>query len=147
MNYVSSIFFSSLSSRMIADVIQLSFKKNQVLSPIQIWSYLQGRRKRGEGGWGRLQSPQFLAKQLTLSQPEGQIMPTTVLRAPSNFQTLRRPWSYVKNIFVKKSSYILNKHVICYHLFFPLSDKESVFLECMSFFFTNIFNEGEIKNT
>ena len=34
---------------------------------------------------------QFLAKQLTLSQPGGQIMPTTVLRAPPDFQTLRRP--------------------------------------------------------
>ena len=32
----------------------------------------QGRRKPGAGG-------AFLAKQLTLSQPEGQIMPTTVL--------------------------------------------------------------------
>jgi hypothetical protein len=35
----------------------------------------QGRRKRG--GWGA-----FLAKQLTLSQPGGQIIPTTVLQAP-----------------------------------------------------------------
>ena len=33
---------------------------------------LQGRRKRGAGG--------ALAKQLTLSQPGGQIIPTTVLR-------------------------------------------------------------------
>ena len=30
------------------------------------------------------------------------------------------------------------KDVIFYNLFFPLSDKESIFLECMSFFFTNI---------
>ena len=35
--------------------------------------------------------PQFLAKQLTLSQPGGQIMPTTVIQAPPDFQTLRRP--------------------------------------------------------
>ena len=34
----------------------------------------------------------FLAKQLTLSQPGRQIMPATVLRAPSDFQTLRRLW-------------------------------------------------------
>ena len=36
---------------------------------------------------------QFLTDQLTLSQPGGggQIMPTTVLQAPQNFQTLRRP--------------------------------------------------------
>ena len=40
---------------------------------------LQGCRK-----WASppLPLPQFLAKQLTLSQPGGQIMPTTVLRAP-----------------------------------------------------------------
>ena len=34
------------------------------------------------GGWGGLYPPQFLAKQLTLSQPGGQIIPTSVLRAP-----------------------------------------------------------------
>ena len=48
----------------------------------------QGRRMR------RALAPQFLAKQLTLSQPGGQIMPTTVLRAPPDFETLRRPCSY-----------------------------------------------------
>ena len=41
---------------------------------------MQARRKRGAGG--ALAPPQFLAKQLTLSQPGGQIIPTTVLRAP-----------------------------------------------------------------
>jgi hypothetical protein len=45
----------------------------------------QGCRK--VGAWGAL-PPQCLAKQLTLSQPGG---PATVLRAPQNFQTLRRP--------------------------------------------------------
>ena len=39
----------------------------------------QGRRKWGAEG---ALAPKFLAKQLTLSQPGGQIMPTTVLRAP-----------------------------------------------------------------
>ena len=34
------------------------------------------------GGWGGFSTLQFLAKQLTLSQPGGQIMPTTVLQAP-----------------------------------------------------------------
>ena len=34
------------------------------------------------GGAGGAIAPQFLAEQLTLSQPGGQIMPTTVLRAP-----------------------------------------------------------------
>ena len=43
------------------------------------------------GLWGLQPPPQCLAEQLTLSQPGGQIMPTTVLQAPSNFQTLRRP--------------------------------------------------------
>ena len=46
------------------------------------------------GGLGAL-APQFLAKQLTISQPGGQIIPTTVLPAPPppDFQTLRRAWS------------------------------------------------------
>jgi hypothetical protein len=40
--------------------------------------------------------PQFLAEQLTLSQPGGQIMPTTVLQAPpTDFQTLRRPCIFI----------------------------------------------------
>ena len=43
------------------------------------------------GGLTSPPTPQFFAKQLTLSEPEGQIMPTTVLRAPPpDFQTLRR---------------------------------------------------------
>ena len=40
---------------------------------------MQGRRK--QGGAGGALAPQFLAKQLTLSQPGGQIMPTTVILA------------------------------------------------------------------
>ena len=36
--------------------------------------------------------PQFLADQLTLSQPGGTHSPTTLLRADPDFQTLRRPW-------------------------------------------------------
>ena len=34
---------------------------------------------------------QCLAEQLTLSQPGGQIMTTTILRAPPDFGTLQRP--------------------------------------------------------
>ena len=34
---------------------------------------------------------QFLAEQLTLSQPEGQIMPTTVLQAPRIFRLFDGP--------------------------------------------------------
>ena len=47
-------------------------------------------------GAGGAAAPQILADQLTLSQPGGLIMPTTVLRAPSpDFQTLRRPSCHV----------------------------------------------------
>ena len=47
----------------------------------------QGRRKWGAEG---ALAPKFLAKQLTLSQPGVQTMPTTALQAPLDFQTLRR---------------------------------------------------------
>ena len=40
---------------------------------------VQGCRKRRAGG---ALAPQFVAEQLTLSQPGGQIMPTIVLQAP-----------------------------------------------------------------
>ena len=43
----------------------------------------------GLGGFSPL--PQFLAKQLTISQPGGQIIPTTVLRAPRNFRPCDGP--------------------------------------------------------
>ena len=48
----------------------------------------QGCRKRGAEG---AQAPQFLVDQLTLSQPGGAHSPHPVLRAPPDFQTLRRP--------------------------------------------------------
>ena len=50
---------------------------------------MQGCR---QGGLGVLQPPQYLTDQLTLSQPGGQIIPTTVLPAPPDFQTLRWAW-------------------------------------------------------
>ena len=55
----------------------------------------QGCRKRGGGGG----ATSFFGHQLTLSQPGGHIMPTTVLQAPLDFQTLRRdsPVKYIKN--------------------------------------------------
>ena len=40
---------------------------------------------------GGARSPHFLADQLTLSQPVGAHYPHPVLRAPPDFQTLRRP--------------------------------------------------------
>jgi hypothetical protein len=49
-------------------------------------------------GAGGALAPHFLAKQLTLSQPGGQIIPTTVIQAPPDFQTLRRAciWLFKK---------------------------------------------------
>ena len=60
----------------------------------------------GVGGWWAL-APQFLADQLTLPQPGGHIMPTTLLRALSDFQTLREPWSIIiaNYIFVSLKIY------------------------------------------
>jgi hypothetical protein len=46
------------------------------------------------GGPGGPVPPNFLADQLTLSQPGEHIMPTTLLRALPNFRTLRRPCIY-----------------------------------------------------
>ena len=43
------------------------------------------------GGPGGPVPPHFLADQLTLSQPGGAHYPHLVLRAPPDFQTLRRP--------------------------------------------------------
>ena len=48
----------------------------------------------GAGEMWKYQVPpplSFLEENLTLSQPGGQIMPTTVLSALPDFQTLRRP--------------------------------------------------------
>ena len=45
-------------------------------------------------------APQLLAKQLTLTQLGGQIMPTTVLQAPSDFQILRRPCIYKGRLYM-----------------------------------------------
>ena len=47
----------------------------------------------------------FLAKQLTLFQPGGQIIPTTILRAPPDFQTLQRAWQS------NERNWILTDHV------------------------------------
>ena len=52
---------------------------------------MQGCRK-GVGARGA-QDPQFLAHQLTLSQPGGAHSPHPLLRAPPDFQTLGRSWN------------------------------------------------------
>ena len=54
----------------------------------------------GSGG-----PPQFLVKQLTLSQPGGQIIPTTVLWAPPEFQTLRRAWGPTDPLWFRHPSF------------------------------------------
>jgi hypothetical protein len=59
-----------------------------------------GLSQAGGLGSGGALAPQFLAKQLTLSQPGGQIMPTTVLQASPDFQTLRRPCQYHSYCFL-----------------------------------------------
>ena len=48
----------------------------------------QGCRKRGAGGGG---GGEFWQINLTLSQPEGQIMPFTLLLVPPDFQTFPHP--------------------------------------------------------
>ena len=45
---------------------------------------------RKRGGWA-----QFLAKQLTLSQPGGTDYAHQMILAPSDFQNFRRPWDIV----------------------------------------------------
>ena len=52
---------------------------------VELYTTIQGCRT--PGGRGAL-APQFLAKQVTLSKLGGQIMPTTVLRAPPGFSDL-----------------------------------------------------------
>ena len=60
----------------------------------------QGRRKGGGGLWG-LQPPQYLAEQLTLSQPGREIMPTTVLQAPQIFKPCDGPVQDLYILFLK----------------------------------------------
>ena len=61
------------------------------LSLAGLAAFTQGLRKRGGGG---ALAPQILAKELTLSQPGGHIIPTTVLQVPPDFQTLRQTCYY-----------------------------------------------------
>ena len=84
--------------RSIYSACQISRKKEQIdknFTKLYVQTVDTSCMKAGPsqvGGWGAL-APQFLAKQLTLSQPGGQIMPTTEIQAPPDFQTLRRPWN------------------------------------------------------
>ena len=54
-----------------------------IFLPLLVYLSYQGCRNRG--GWSP-PPPQFLADQLTLSQPGGQVMPPTLLSAPRIFR-------------------------------------------------------------
>ena len=73
----------------------LQFLGHKIYFPISCYS-LAGLSHHG----GRGASPliQFLAEQLTLSQQGGKIMPTTVLSALPDFQTLQRPLIHHREI-------------------------------------------------
>ena len=49
-------------------------------------------------------APQFLAKQLTLSQPGGQIMPTTVMQAPGFSDLATLIIDFMSQVKIFKSS-------------------------------------------
>ena len=94
-------FFSYLS-------LALSFENPSITAPESVIrtkiksinKYLsQARRKREAGG--HLAPPHFLVDQLTLSQPEGAYYPHPVIRAPPDFQTLRRPCLHIQSITTK----------------------------------------------
>ena len=60
------------------------------------FGYLELSHRKGVGRWGQLLSPpQFLVDQLTLFQSRGQIMPTKLLLALPDFQTMRRLWQLI----------------------------------------------------
>ena len=64
-------------------------RSNMHTTVIRCQSYQIQSRGRGLSELGM--HPQILADQSALYQPEGQIMPTTLLQAPSNFPTLLWP--------------------------------------------------------
>ena len=70
--------------------VHVAFKHPYWDKYIHTYPYVLYSRAVASGGRGGFSPPQFLAKQLTLSQPGGQIIPTKVLEAPPNFQTMRR---------------------------------------------------------
>ena len=56
----------------------------------------KGQACRKRGGWGGFSLAQFLADQLTLSQPGGAHYPHPVLQAPPRFSDLATALNYVK---------------------------------------------------
>ena len=82
-------------------LVKLLGFRNTKSTSTRLWSYFcsfyfpatyQARRKRG--GRGGTCPPPLLADQLTLSQPGRAHYPHPVIRAPPDFQTLRRPCIY-----------------------------------------------------
>ena len=71
---------------------------------------------RRQGGLGGLQPPQFLADQLTLSQPGGAHYPHLVLRAPPGFQTLRRPCKVLINIQSSTKNFDIRRQLQCFQI-------------------------------
>ena len=71
----------------------LKRETSELINVKHYWPKMIAARVTGlsQAGGGRGHVSQFLAQQLTLSQLGGQIMPTTVLSALPDFQTLRRP--------------------------------------------------------
>ena len=84
--YQRIIWNSSLLGKSLLDFVSSDVK-------LYKWYYYNRPVARGRGKAGGLGGlPQFLADQLTLSQPGGGAhSPHTVLQAPPDFQTLRRP--------------------------------------------------------
>ena len=70
------------------------------------YEHRQGCRKRGAGGG--LPPSQFSAEQLTLSQPGGQIIPTTVLQAPRIFRPWYGPETYKYVMFLWQLFYLVH---------------------------------------
>ena len=74
-----------------------------VFTPFHFLLLVQACRRRGCHG------THILTDQLTLSQPGGQIMPTTLLlQNPQDFQTFLRPWTTYYQFEIRNT--LLNSH-------------------------------------
>jgi hypothetical protein len=88
------LFSFFLSCATFVDMFSCSYHIQRLSSnstTIDSWVWNPGPSQAGGPG-GHVPS-HFLADQLTLSQPGGAHYPHTVLCAPPDFQTLRRPWN------------------------------------------------------
>ena len=98
----------------------------------------QQTRAIASGGAGGTLSSQFFADQLTLSQPDGHIITTTLLRAPLSFQTLRQPCRLItkwksapynrnRNSYSIMVDYLCKSHLIWIDFILKLEDKYETF--------------------